>query len=77
MYEAYVREHPDVTAHFLIDQENLELMQCMSDRNLWTREGLEEAIAIAAENGKPEILSSLMNEKHLLFPEKKQKRFEL
>lgn len=77
MYEAYVREHPDVTAHFLIDQENLELIQCMSDRNLWTREGLDEAIAIAAENGKPEILSCLMNEKHLLFPKKKQKRFEL
>lgn len=77
MYEAYIQEHPDETARFLIEQENLKLLECMSERNLWTRESLEEAIGIAAEKGKPEVLSYLMNEKHLLFPEKKTKRFEL
>ena len=32
---------------------------------------------MAAEEGKAEMLSYLMNEKHLLFPEKKRRRFEL
>ena len=41
------------------------------------REGLEEAIREAAEKGKAEVLSLLMNEKHQRFPEKRKKRFEL
>lgn len=77
MYKTYIQEHPTETARYLAEQENFELLQCMSDRNLWSREGLEEAIEIAAENGRPELLSCLMNEKHLLFPERKRKQFDL
>ncbi len=77
MYETYIQEHPGGIARFLADRGDLDLMQCMSERNLWTRDGLEETITLAAENGKPEVLSYLMNEKHLLFPAKRRKRFEL
>lgn len=77
MYETYIQKHSTETARYLVEQENLELLRYMSDRNLWSREGLEETIGIAAENGKPEVLSFLMNEKHLLFPERKRKQFDL
>lgn len=77
MYEAYVQEHPMETSRYLVELENPELMRCMSGRGLWTRESLENAISIAAENRKPEVLSYLMNEKYLLFPERKRKQFEL
>lgn len=77
MYETYVREHPMETSRYLVEQENPQWLRCMSGRGLWTRESLEEAIRIAAETGKPEMLSFLMNEKHLLFPERKRKQFEL
>lgn len=77
MYETYVREHPDEIARYLVEQENPELLQCLSERNLWSRGGLDTAIRLAAENGKPEVLSFLMNEKYMLFPKKKRRQFEL
>nr|WP_305137128.1 leucine-rich repeat domain-containing protein [uncultured Schaedlerella sp.] len=77
MYEIYVGEHPKETARHLVSRDQPELLQCMSGSGLWSRDILEEAILMAAEEGKTEMLSYLMNEKHLLFPEKKRRRFEL
>ncbi len=77
IYEAYVRDHPRDAAQYLVSRENLKYFQCMSELGLWSREGLEEAIREAAEKGKAEVLSLLMNEKHQRFPEKRKKRFEL
>ena len=77
MYEIYVREHPKETARHLVSRDQPEQLQCMSGSGLWSRDILEEAILMAAEEGKAEMLSYLMNEKHLLFPEKKRRRFEL
>ena len=68
---------PRDAARYLVSRENLQYFQCMSERGLWSREGLEEAIKEAAEKGKAEVLSLLMNEKHQRFPEKRKKRFEL
>lgn len=77
MYEAYVRDHPKVTARYLANKEQMGLLQCMSGRGLWSRDGLDEAIGMAAESGKGEALSFLMNERHRLFPEQRKKQFEL
>ena len=77
IYEAYARNHPRDAARYLVSRENLQYFQCMSERGLWSREGLEEAIREAAEKGKAEVLSLLMNEKHQRFPEKRKTRFEL
>lgn len=77
VYEAYVRNHPKETARYLVEREQPKLLECMSQRGLWSRDCLEEAIGLAAEKGTAETLSFLMNEKHRMFPERKQKRFEL
>ncbi|MCI9440478.1 MAG: leucine-rich repeat domain-containing protein [Ruminococcus sp.] len=77
MYEEYVIEHQREVAGYLTARDRLDLLSEISSRKLWKQEGLEDAIDAAAKNEKAEILSFLMNEKHLLFPEKKRKRFEL
>lgn len=77
MYESYIREHLPEVAGYLIEQEMLNWLNQISRRGLWSEAGLDEAIRVAAEMEKGEVLSFLMNEKHLLFPEKKRKKFEL
>lgn len=77
MYEEYVTGHLKEVAGYLTAQDRLDLLRHISQRELWSREGLENAIDAAARAGKTEILSFLMNEKHQLFPEKMRKRFEL
>ncbi len=77
MYEEYVAGHlSEVTCH-LIEQERMDWLNQISARGLWSKEGLENAIDMAAKGEKTEILSFLMNEKHLLFPKNRRKRFEL
>ena len=77
MYEEYVAGHLPEVAGYLTARDRLDLLDQISLRKLWSREGLADAIDAAARDGKTEILSFLMNEKHLLFPENKRKRFEL
>lgn len=77
MYESYIREHLPEVGHYLVEQESFNRLDQISSRGLWSRPGLEEAIRAAAEGEKGDLLSYLMNEKHLLFPEKKRKSFEL
>ncbi len=75
-YEAYVREHVEETAEYLIGQEDLEGMIFLALRDFWTEESLDFVISKAAEGKKTEILSLLMDEKHRRYP-KKRKSFEL
>lgn len=77
MYEEYVRTNLPEIVDYLVKQENLKRLHLISERRLWSETGLDEAIRTAAEEDRPEILSFLMNEKHLLFPQKKKKKFEL
>ncbi len=77
MYESYVVMHLPEIARRLVERDRPEALACILGRGLWSREGLESAVDAAARNKKPEILSYLMNEKHLLFPENRRKRFEL
>lgn len=76
MYEDYVRKNLPEIVDYLVKQENLKRLHLISERRLWSEAGLDEAIRTAAEEDRPEMLSFLMNEKHLLFPQKK-KKFEL
>lgn len=77
MYEQYVRRELKKIVWYLVEQESLNRLNRISERGLWDQEGLDEAIRAASKQGKGEVLSFLMNEKHLLFPEKRRKRFEL
>lgn len=77
MYESYVEMHLPEIACRLVERDRPDALECISGRGLWSREGIESAVDAAAGNEKPEILSYLMNEKHLLFPENARKRFEL
>lgn len=77
IYEQYVREHLSEITPYLVEQESLNRLSRISERGLWTEQGLESTIQVAAEKGKKEILGFLMNEKHSLFPAKKRKRFLL
>lgn len=77
MYETYIREHLVELVRYLVENESINRLSRISEHDLWTEEGIDEAIQVAAESEKGEILSFLMNERHLLFPPKKKKKFEL
>lgn len=77
VYESYVRGHLPEVAGYLVKQEQVDRLELISGHGLWDEAGIDAAIRAASELGKVEALSFLMNEKHLLFPEKKRKRFEL
>lgn len=75
-YKEYIRLHLEEAASYLIENEQTERLQFLSEGKLWTPEGLEAAIQCASDQKKPEILSLLMNEQHQRMPRKK-KRFVL
>ena len=75
-YKEYIRLHLEEAASYLIENEQTERLQFLSEGKLWTPEGLEAAIQCASDQKKPEILSLLMNEQHQRLPRKK-KRFVL
>lgn len=75
-YKEYIRFHLEEVASYLIENEQTERLQFLSEEKLWTPEGLEAAIQCASDQKKPELLSLLMNEQHQRKPQKK-KRFVL
>lgn len=74
-YEAYIKAHVKTAAAFLIDQEWEQGISYMAEQELWTEEGLNRAIDIAAEKRKTEFVSLLMEEKHRKY-KAKSKVFE-
>lgn len=84
MYEAYVKEHVEEVAGYLVEQEKLDWLKLISKRGLWKEEAMDAVIQKAASEGHTEIAGFLMNEKQGLFPEKtesgrekRKKRFAL
>ena len=67
-YEAYIREYALPAAEHLTDTEDMAALREFSARRLWSEEALNGAIGYASEQGRREVLSFLMNEKHRLFP---------
>lgn len=75
-YEDYIRAHALQAAEHLTDTGDAAALKEFSSRGFWTEEALDRAVEYAAVQGKQEILSFLMNEKHRLFPARK-KKYEL
>lgn len=75
-YLKYVKEQQNDIVKYFIQEENMKALQFMGNEKLWTKDCLDEAIDVAAQKQKTEILSFLMNEKNQIFP-KKKKTFEL
>lgn len=75
-YEEYVRGHLAAASSIYIEREEAGMLCFFGKKGLWTRDALEDAIEKAAEKKKTEILSVLMEQRHLYFP-KKKKVFDL
>lgn len=78
-YEQYLTDHIEEMSKYLIREEKMDAIYYISRHELWTREGLEEAIIYAGIERKTEILSLLMEEKNRIFPQKpkQKKKYEL
>lgn len=63
-YEQYVKMHLQEAAQFLISRESEKGISYLSERKLWTEEGIDAALDFAAKKGKTEFVSILMEEKH-------------
>ncbi len=72
-YEEYIRENGARVAEHLIRCGELRALREMSERNLWSEGALDAAIEYAAVKGQREVLSVIMDEKHKMFPGKKEK----
>ena len=75
-YEAFIREYALPAAKHLTDAEDMEALREFSARQLWSEEALNGAVMYASEQGRREVLSFLMDEKHRLYPGRK-KKYEL
>lgn len=75
-YEAYIREYALSAAEHLTDTEDMAVLREFSARQLWSEKTLNGIIKYASEQGRREVLSFLMDEKHRLFPGR-EKKYEL
>lgn len=87
-YEEYLRSNSEAVGIYLVKQAEIvgdgckngldvmAEMKLMSERKFWSEETLDRTIEYASREEKKELLSLLMETKHLLFPVRK-KRFEL
>ncbi len=76
VYEAYIQEHMENVAVYLVKREDIDGIRFLEQKKLWSEEALRAGMDVAAEEKKTEILSVLMNGRRELFP-KKKKSFEL
>lgn len=76
VYEAYIREHMETVAVYLVKREEIDGIRFLEQKKLWSEEALQAGMDVAAEEKKTEILSVLMDVRRKLFP-KKKKTFEL
>lgn len=72
-YESYLKEHGAQAAGYLAETGRLKELREMSARCLWEEETLNAAAERASRSRQGEALSFLMNEKHRLFPGKRDK----
>ena len=76
VYEAYIREHMETVAVYLVKREDIDGIRFLEQKKLWSEEALQAGMDVAAEEKKTEILSVLMDVRRGLFP-KKKKTFDL
>lgn len=75
-YSEYIKGHMDETAKLLVQREDIEGICFLKEQNLWTEEGIQKGMDLAAADKKTEILGILMDIRKEQFP-KKKKSFEL
>lgn len=76
IYEAYVKAHMADVAAVLIRTEDMDGLRFLMQRNDWSRESMDQAVEMAAEAKKTEMLSLLIDERHRRYSASK-KTFEL
>lgn len=81
-YAGYIKEHLEEIAKYLIELQDMQRMEVISQEKLWDKETIEKAVSHAASKGMAELSAFLMNEKHRFFPEdetvkKRKNRFAL
>ena len=76
VYEAYIQEHMETVAVYLVKREDIEGIRFLEQKKLWSEAALQAGMDVAAEGNRTESLSVLMDVKKELFP-KKKKTFEL
>ena len=76
VYEAYIQEHMETVAVYLVKREDIEGIRFLEQKKLWSEAALQTGMDVAAEEKKTESLSVLMDVRKELFP-KKKKTFEL
>lgn len=75
-YEDYLAGHQEEAARFFVTEEDLESIEYLSDRKLWSREGLTAGIEAASRQHRTEIAARLMEVMHREFSGRK-KSFDL
>lgn len=76
VYEAYVQEHIETVAVYLVKREDIDGIRFLEQKKLWNEPALQIGMDVAAEEKKTEALSVLMDVRKEQFP-KKKKTFEL
>lgn len=76
VYEAYIQEHVETVAVYLVKREDIEGIRFLEQKKLWSEAAVQNGMDVAAEEKKTESLSVLMDVRKELFP-KKKKMFEL
>lgn len=77
VYSAYIEEHRMAVCRYLIEQEDLDGIRFLADRGYLDTESLSQAIEMAAEMRKTDILSWLMNVRRRQKSTYLKKTFEL
>lgn len=75
-YEQYLKEHIVYAGRRFVLREDTALLRFLGIKGYWSEEALDVSIEAAAQRGKTEMLSVLMEERRIYFP-KKKKVFEL
>lgn len=80
MYEMYIRENLSPITKYLLEQDRRKWIELISERRLWSRAALDEAIEWSAAAGRAEMTGYLMNERQNQKegkPQGRKKRFAL
>lgn len=71
-YQAYLKDVSGEAVRMLVGKEDLKGLSYMAAQGIFNETSMETGITCAAETGKTEVLSFLMEKKNRLFPAKKK-----
>lgn len=77
VYEKFIIQYEKDIILYIVKLNSFRHIKELSLRRLWTWDGLAAGIEQSSRNKDAEILSFLMNEKHINFPKAHRKKFEL